>query len=316
MKTLVILMAYLISGPAVAFDLNPNALKLKDYDRLQLEDLRQIQRPIELKEDAHERLEAFFRDSDGDGINDLSDNCVGIPNPEQADMDGDGVGNPCDVHIDWDVDQDGIGFSSDNCVSQANPDQADMDGDQMGDLCDEDIDGDQILNQVDNCPMIANEDQMDSDANGRGDLCDLPVDEDRDADGIDNASDNCTELNNPDQADLDGDQIGDACDEDLDGDGILNDEDNCPLIANSDQVDSDTDGRGDLCDMDIDAIDVEVIPGSGESFGNDDDGAFDVDTGNAANSGGCSLQSHSAMSFQYLIYCLLAFLPFSFKKRK
>lgn len=35
-------------------------------------------------------------DTDGDGIPDLSDNCPAVPNTDQADGDGDGVGNACD----------------------------------------------------------------------------------------------------------------------------------------------------------------------------------------------------------------------------
>ena len=35
-------------------------------------------------------------DSDGDGIYDGGDNCPLVPNPDQADLDGDGVGNVCD----------------------------------------------------------------------------------------------------------------------------------------------------------------------------------------------------------------------------
>lgn len=41
-------------------------------------------------------------DSDGDGIPDIFDNCPNTPNPDQADTDGDGVGDSCDPDIDGD----------------------------------------------------------------------------------------------------------------------------------------------------------------------------------------------------------------------
>lgn len=53
------------------------------------------------------------------------DNCVYVVNPDQADLDRDGVGNVCD-----------------NCFTIINTDQEDTDGDGEGDVCDGDRDGD------------------------------------------------------------------------------------------------------------------------------------------------------------------------------
>ena len=57
-----------------------------------------------------------------------------------------------DLKVTSDSDNDGILYEMDNCPNTANADQADMDGDGVGDVCDDDIDGDGILNADDNCP--------------------------------------------------------------------------------------------------------------------------------------------------------------------
>jgi uncharacterized repeat protein (TIGR01451 family) len=48
----------------------------------------------------------------------VKDNCPGIDNADQADTDGDGIGDACD-----------------NCPDTANPNQLDSDGDGVGDIC-------------------------------------------------------------------------------------------------------------------------------------------------------------------------------------
>jgi hypothetical protein len=93
---------------------------------------------------------------DHDGVADTVDNCVGWYNPDQTDLDGDGLGDDCDTdrdgdgyadtqdvypddptrHLDDDRDDDGVVDTDDNCVAVANADQADADGDGIGDVCD------------------------------------------------------------------------------------------------------------------------------------------------------------------------------------
>ncbi|HJQ83751.1 MAG TPA: hypothetical protein VKA21_06740 [Candidatus Binatia bacterium] len=81
-------------------------------------------------------------DGDGDGFDDVCDNCPAEPNAGQEDADGDGVGDPCDdcplaADADQgDIDGDGIGTACDNCPNNPNPSQVDFDGDGIGDPCD------------------------------------------------------------------------------------------------------------------------------------------------------------------------------------
>ncbi|PHR72480.1 MAG: hypothetical protein COA67_04345 [Lutibacter sp.] len=213
-------------------------------------------------------------DADGDGIDDIADNCPTIANADQADNDNDGIGDVCDD----DDDNDTILDINDNCPMTANTDQSDLDGDGIGDVCDDDIDGDGILNVNDNCPMTDNADQADIDGDGIGDVCD----DDMDGDGIDNVSDNCPMTDNADQADNDNDGMGDVCDDDDDNDTVLDANDNCPMTPNTDQQDTNQDGLGDVCEdcdgddiinfYDTDTCDIEVT----EGFSPNNDGINDV----------------------------------------
>jgi hypothetical protein len=73
------------------------------------------------------------------------------------------------------MDNDGVEDASDNCPTIPNPDQANADGAvDGGDACDDDDDNDGVEDETDNCPTIANPDQLDSNNNGLGDLCDIP----------------------------------------------------------------------------------------------------------------------------------------------
>ena len=107
-------------------------------------------------------------DSDSDGTADCEDGC-----PDDADKTspGDcGCGQP-----DVDTDGDGTLDCDDNCPELPNADQADMDGDGLGDACDPDRDDDGHANPADNCPYVPNPDQVDVDQDGIGDACDDKV---------------------------------------------------------------------------------------------------------------------------------------------
>ena len=114
----------------------------------------------------------------------LQDNCVNISNANQADYDGDRVGDLCD-----------------NCVYAKNPNQENNDKDKTGDKCDEDDDNDgrgkyfvfhcityiyiyiiiflplSAVDTNDNCPKVYNPGQEDKNRNGWGDVCEPKVEE-------------------------------------------------------------------------------------------------------------------------------------------
>ena len=167
----------------------------------------------------------YARDQDNDGLTDGMDNCPRVPNFDQIDSDGDGIGNECDD----DDDNDGIGDGWDDCtpgeMNWYSSPETDHDTDGCQDLS-EDIDDDEdgIFDHLDTCPEgpIGWVSTINNDQNQDG--CE---DVDTDGDGYVDQLDVCPSLID-DQSDLDGDGLGDACDEDIDGDGILNGEDNCP----------------------------------------------------------------------------------------
>lgn len=75
---------------------------------------------------------ANLSDYDLDNIDDESDNCPFIYNPNQIDLNQNGIGDVCD-HTDTDM--DGYPDSFDNCPDTPN-DQTDVDNDGIGDDCD------------------------------------------------------------------------------------------------------------------------------------------------------------------------------------
>jgi endonuclease/exonuclease/phosphatase family metal-dependent hydrolase len=77
-----------------------------------------------------------------------------------------------------DRDDDSLPDDADNCPATPNPTQADVDGDGLGDDCDPDLDGDTIPNALDNCPYTPNPEQEDADNDGIGDACDDNFDPD------------------------------------------------------------------------------------------------------------------------------------------
>ena len=112
--------------------------------------------------------DACDNDLDGDGIPNLTDSCPTRPG-ETGQFYTDEV---CFPDLDGDKVPD-VGEGSDNCLGIYNPDQTDLDNDGSGDDCDPDMDMDGVMNTVDNCPEVFNHEQIDLDRDGKGDdACD------------------------------------------------------------------------------------------------------------------------------------------------
>ncbi len=198
-------------------------------------------------------------DTDGDDICDDIDNCINVPNADQADCNNDGIGDLCETDTDGDsipdncdvclgddatgdIDGDGICDDIDNCINTSNPNQEDCDNDGEGNICESDSDNDGVADGCDVC--------IGNDLSG-----------DTDADGICDNIDNCINIPNPAQADCNNDGIGNACEPDADADGVP---DGCDLCIGNDAL-GDDDGDG-ICNSftDCQINDEVAIDNDGE----------------------------------------------------
>tara|TARA_B110000908_G_C10248519_1_gene450357 strand:- start:486 stop:1946 length:1461 start_codon:yes stop_codon:yes gene_type:complete len=181
-----------------------------------------------------------------------------------------------DLEILFDDDGDGVPDISDNCVEIANSNQLDTDTDGTGDACDTDDDNDGVEDGNDAFPIISLNGLVDTDGDGIPDDCAelspspcddtlMGSDDDDDDDGVPDAED-VFSTDPLESADGDDDGVGDNADQcastptgetsavnalgcgpserDTDADGVNDDLDALPNDPNE-TLDSDGDGYGD-----------------------------------------------------------------------
>lgn len=264
-----------------------------------------VSNPVQENHDPDGRGDACDTDDDNDGICDRAqedgtafrncelsptenkeDNCPIDANPDQADLDGNHIGDACEEPIlPLDSDGDKL-FDSQEAIFGTDPLDPDSDNDGNPDLTDHcakqpdgsfidclqdktpdtptpggevtppepdttDTDGDLILDSVEENELHSDPGNPDTDGDG---ICDGPGTGNATQQvtciaGVNGAGDNCPLVPNPEQeADADKPEVGLACVDDADGDKILDVDDNCPFISNKDQHDDDNDGIGNVCD--------------------------------------------------------------------
>ena len=277
-------------------------------------------------------------DDDEDGILDDYDNCSKGPVGWISTLENDENQDGCE---DVDSDGDGFVDQLDMCP-QIFDNQADLDGDGIGDACETDTDGDGIDDGFDNCPYDSfswvSEHAMDHDQDG---CRDEDRDADDDGDNVLDLSDLCPRGEVNWNASFDNDNDGchdDYEDDDDDSDGFLDADDLCPrgyvgqagvgmdldqdgCIDTTEDDDDDNDGvldASDECRYTPSGLEVDLVGCSGVQLDDDGDGVHNLNdlcpstpAGQAVSSTGCGVQtndtnkaSESEEESSYLIWIL------------
>lgn len=109
---------------------NPDRyMGIEESESGDLTDKRGVMSVLYPAEMPNPRYDASDRDSDG--LKDRVDNCADEANPNQEDINQNGIGDACE-----DFDRDFVPNPIDNCINLPNAGQQDTDGDGIGDACD------------------------------------------------------------------------------------------------------------------------------------------------------------------------------------
>ena len=277
-------------------------------------------------------------DDDEDGILDYYDNCSKGPVGWISTIENDENQDGCE---DVDSDGDGYVDQLDKCPSIID-DQADLDGDGIGDACENDTDGDGIDDPIDNCPLDGFAWTSSHDIDHDQDGCrDADRDADDDGDNVLDLSDQCPigEINWNSSFDHDSDGCHDDYeDTDDDSDGIVDLEDSCPrgyiglagigmdfdqdgCIDSTEDDDDDNDGifdANDKCQYTPPGLQVDSEGCSGVQLDDDGDGVHNLNDlcpatppGDVVSSTGCTVKttdkgksSEDNQETSYLIWIL------------
>ena len=102
------------------------------------------------------------RDDDNDGVDDMIDNCRGVPNPDQIDNDKDEKGKQLHVHMTDIIHHHSL-YLGQGCEPVERSLIAWVLCFIPGDACDDDDDDDGVLDRDDNCQLVPNPTQRDLD---------------------------------------------------------------------------------------------------------------------------------------------------------